>query len=439
MKKKILALVLVLALVASLAVALVACNPDGPTNTLTFGPEDSDIKFGLICLHDENSTYDKNFIDAARSVAESLQVRVIVKTNIDEDAECYDMAADLVDQGCNIIFADSFGHEDYIIQAAKEFPNVMFGHATGTKAHTEQLPNYFNGFASIYQARYLAGIVTGYELKKMQDEGRQGTPTLGYVGAYTYAEVISGYTSFYLGAKSVCPDVQMKVQFTGSWYDPTLEGEAATALINSGCWVISQHADSMGAPNVCKSNNVPNVTYNISTKAECGDSYLVGSKINWAPYYSYLIENARNNTKPAYDWTGTISTDSVVVLEFGNTVTDEVKQAVETAKAELAAGTREVFDVNNFTVTVDKANGKNVNAIVEGMAEGATTGQGHLVSYMADVDTDANYTADHQVVQTKTVNDVTITYFAESIADTLRSAPYFDLQIDGITLLNQKF
>ena len=409
MKKKILALVLVIALVASLAVGLVACNNNGgKSNTLVFGPEDSDIKFGLIALHDENSTYDKNFIDAAKAMAEELQVRVIVKTGIPEDATCYNTAADLADQGCNIIFADSFGHEDHIIQAAKEFPNVVFGHATGTKAHTEKLPNYFNGFASIYEARYLAGIVAGYKLNELKVAGKQGTPMLGYVGAYPYAEVKSGYTSFYLGAKSVCPDVQMKVKFTGSWYDPTLEGEVASALIKEGCWLISQHADSMGAPNVCKENNIPNVTYNISTKDSCGDSYLVGSKINWAPYFKELVNKVRNGAELAYDWTGTLHTDSVVVLEYGNTVSEEAKAAVAAAKQELIDGTRKVFDLSTFT--------KGGNELPH--------------DWMADVHTDPNFTNDTSVIKYDETND--IWYFAES---EFRSAPYFNVDIDGIILL----
>lgn len=407
MKKKILALVLIVALVASLAIALTACDPDkGDT-----------IKFGLICLHDENSTYDKNFIDAAQAAADKLGAELVITRNVKESEQCYQAAADLVDQGCDVIFADSFGHEDYMIQAAKEFPDVTFAHATGTKAHTEKLPNYFNAFASVYEARYLAGIVAGYELNKMIAEGKQGTPTIGYVGAYTYAEVISGYTSFYLGAKSVCPTVEMKVQFTGSWFNITAEAEAATSLIgvDNGCWLISQHADSMGAPNACAQADVPNVTYNISTKESCGDSYLVGSKVNWEPYFEYLLNCVANGETPVYDWTGDISTGSVVVLEYGNTVSEEAKAAVEAAKAKLVAGTLEVFDCSTFTV-----NGKTVT------------------SYLADVDS-SNNTADNIVKETEAiVNDTErgIVYFAESLH---RSAPYFDLNIDGITLLNSAF
>ena len=405
MKKKLLALVLVLALVVSLAVALAACDPKDK------GGDGIDLKLGLICLHDENSTYDKNFIDAAQAACDALGAELVITRNIPEGAECYDAAADLVDQGCDVIFADSFGHESYMIQAAQEFPDVMFAHATGTRAHTEKLPNYFNAFASVYDARYLAGVVAGHKLNEMKAAGRQGTPKLGYVGAFTYAEVISGYTSFYLGAKSVCPDVVMDVQFTGTWYGTTAESETAAALITAGAWIVSQHADSMGAPNACDEVGVPNVTYNVSTIAECPNTYLVGSRVNWEPYFEYLIETVAAGEKPAYDWTGTLATGSAELLAYGNNISQAIKDDVAAKMAELKAGTLRVFDCSTFTVGGDP-----------------------LTSYLADVDTDAAYTGDTQVI--KTDAETGITYFAESV---YRSAPYFDVRIDGITLLNEAY
>ena len=420
MKKKIVALALVLALVVSVAVGLAACNKgDG---TLIFGPEDADITFGMICLHDENSTYDKNFIDAARDLAEEKQVRVIVKTGIPESAACYDAAVDLVDQGCDIIFADSFGHEDHVVRAAREFPEVQFAHATGTKAHTNGVENYHNGFASIYEGRYLAGIVAGYKLNEMIKAGditAEGAK-MGYVGAFPYAEVVSGYTSFYLGAKSVCPTVTMEVRYTSSWYDEAAEKSTAEALIEDDCVLISQHADSMGAPTACEEVGVPNVTYNLATSAQCPNTYLVGSRINWTPYYAYLVDCLRNGTEIADDWTGTFATDSVKVLEFGAGVSDEAKAAVEAAEAALKAGTLKVFDCSKFTVT--KGEKLNVNATVDA--------DGHLTGYQADVNTDDAFTPDTEAIKTKDG----VTYFAES---EFRSAPYFDVRIDGITEVNE--
>ena len=366
------------------------------------------FKVGFITLHDENSTYDLNFINAAKEACETLGVEYTLITNVPEGQECYDKAAELADSGCNIIFADSFGHEDYMIQAAKEFPDVQFCHSTGTKAHTEGLDNYHNAFASIYEGRYLAGVVAGLKLNEMIENGEftAEEAKIGYVGAFTYAEVISGYTSFFLGARSVCPTATMEVTFTGSWYDETAEKEGAQKLINNGCKLISQHADSMGAPTACETAGVPDVSYNGSTMAACPNTYLVSSRIDWAPYYKYAISAAMNGEAIDADWTGTLATGSVVLTELNeNVVAAGTAEAVEAAKAELEAGTRHVYDVTTFTVD----------------------GQ-QLTSSMADVDTDPDYTPDTEAIVDG--------YFAES---TFRSAPYFQLNIDGITLLDQAF
>lgn len=375
------------------------------------GDKAESIKVGFICLHDENSTYDKNFIDAAKAACKNAGLsedQYIIKTNIPEGQECYNAAAELVDAGCNVVFADSFGHEDFMIQAAKDFPKVQFCHATGTKAHTEKLSNYHNAFASIYEGRYLAGVAAGMKLNEMIEAGKftADEAKMGYVGAFTYAEVISGYTSFYLGAKSVCPTVTMDVTFTGSWYDEALEKEAANKLIAGGCKLISQHADSMGAPTACETAGVPNVSYNGSTQSACPNTFLVSSRIDWEPYFEYAITAAMNGTAIDADWTGTLATGSVVLTDLNTAVAAEGTQdAIDAVKAELENGTRQVFDVNTFTVDGSK-----------------------LDTYKADVDTDADYTPDTEVI----VDGA----FRES---TFRSAPYFDLRIDGITLLDEVY
>ena len=415
MKKKVLSLVLALMMIFAFSVTLTGCG----------GSDDGDgaYKVGFICLHDENSTYDKNFIDAANAACDNLGVEAVIKTNIPEGQECYDAAAELVDAGCGIIFADSFGHEDFMIQAAKDFPDVQFCHSTGTKAHTEGLDNYHNAFASIYEGRYLAGVAAGMKINEMIDAGdiTADQAKMGYVGAYTYAEVVSGYTSFYLGAKSVCESVTMEVTFTGSWYDEALEKEAANKLINDGCVLISQHADSMGAPTACENAGVPNVSYNGSTQEACPNTFIVSSRIDWTPYYEYAITAAMNGDAIDTDWTGTLETGSVVLTDVNEDVAAEgTVEALEDIKAKLEAGEIKVFDVAAFTVTVDKEKNINVNATV-----GA---DGHMTGYQADVDTDADYTPDTEVIKDGA--------FLES---SFRSAPYFDLQIDGIKLLNTKF
>ena len=412
--KKILAILLAVVLVVC---TFAACGGSKTDN----GDDAKKLKVGFIFLHDENSTYDNNFMTGAEEACKKMGVEILKKTNIPESNACYDAAADLVDKGCTVIFADSFGHEDYMIKAAKEFTNVQFCHATGTKAHTEKLSNYHNAFASIYEGRYLAGVAAGLKLNEMIAAGKfkAEEAKMGYVGAFTYAEVISGYTSFYLGAKSVCHTVTMEVQFTGSWYDEALEKEAANNLISKGCKLVSQHADSMGAPTACETAGVPNVSYNGSTVSACPNTFIVSSRINWEPYFEYMIKCAQDGTAIDTDWTGTLKTNSVVLTDVNEKAAAKDTQAkIDEVKAQLDAGTLHVFDTNTFTVTVD--GDKNKNAKVDA--------DGHLTSYMADVDTDAAYTADTEVVKDD--------YFHESES---RSAPYFDVQIDGITLLNSKF
>ena len=408
--KKFLAMLLALVM----ALSLVACgeqkqpdNPDVPDD----GQQTATVKMGFITLHDENSTYDLNFINAAKEAIANLGLTdadYILKTNVPEGQECYEAAVDMVDKGCNIIFADSFGHEPYMIQAAQEYPDVQFCHSTGTRAHTEGLANYHNAFASIYEGRYLAGIAAGLKLNEMIDAGKftADEAMVGYVGAFTYAEVVSGYTSFFLGVRSVCPTATMKVTFTGSWYDEALEKEGAQKLIGLGCKLISQHADSLGAPTACENANVPNVSYNGSTQAAAPNTYIISSRIDWAPYYEYAIKAVMNGTTIDTDWTGTLATGSVVLTDLNTAVAAEgTAEAIAAATEKLEKGELHVFDTATFTV--------------KGEA---------LTSYKADVDTDADYTPDTEVVHDG--------YFSES---EFRSAPYFDLEIDGIERLDVAF
>lgn len=386
-----------------------------PRNAMTPSVEiPADFKIGMICLHDENSTYDNNFIQALRQVQKDLGLsddQVVIVTNIGEDSSCYDAAVDLAkNKGCKVIFADSFGHESFMKQAAQEYPEVQFCHATGTSGKIANIENFHNAFASIYEGRYLAGIAAGLKLNEMIAAGKitAEQAVIGYVGAFTYAEVISGMTSFYLGARSVCPSATMKVRYTGSWYDQAKEQEAATALIEKDkCVLISQHADSLGAPTACELAGVPNVSYNGSTYSAGETTFIVSSAINWAPYFQYIIETVAKGEKIDPDWCGTIATNSVVLSGVNLDVAAEgtVEKLNEVIKA-LEAGTLHVFDTASFTV-----DGKN------------------LTEYLADVDGDYKG-------ETNVIHDG---YFDESNAVDFRSAPYFDLIIDGVTNLNTNF
>ncbi len=369
-----------------------------------FAEETKTLKVGFIFLHDENSTYDANFLNAAKEACEALGVEAVIKTNIDEGEACYDAAAELADAGCDIIFADSFGHESYMIQAAMEFPDVEFCHATGTQAHTVGLANYHNAFASIYEGRFLAGIAAGMKLNEMIDSGKitAEEAKIGYVAAYPYAEVKSGYTSFFLGARYICPSATMEVTFTNSWYDEALEKEGAISLINDKCVLISQHADSMGAPTACENAGVPDISYNGSTVAACPNTFIVSSRINWVPYMKYMIECVMNGEPIDTDWTGTIATGSVELSEVNEAAAAAgTVEKIEEVKAGLEDGSIKVFDTATFTV-----------------------GGENLTSYTADVDDMGDF-----VPETEVISDG---YFHES---EYRSAPYFDIDIDGISQL----
>jgi len=395
--KKIIALLLV----AVMVLGLVACGGD---------KKDKDtFKVGFIFLHDENSTYDNNFMMAAKEVQKELNLtddQVIFKVNVPEGNECFDAAEDLVDMGCDVIFADSFGHEDFMIQAAKEYTDVQFCHATGVKAKVENLPNYHNAFASIYEGRYLAGIAAGLKLNEMISSGKitADKAKIGYVGAFPYAEVKSGYTSFFLGARSVCPTATMDVKFTDSWFDIAKEKSAAESLMSDGCVLISQHADSEGAPKACEAAGVPNIAYNISTISMAPNTAIISSKINWAPYFKLMIQSAQKGEAIPTDYCGTIETGSVELTELNEKAAAAgTQEAIDAALAKFKAGELKVFATDTFTV------------------KGAA-----LTEYAADINGD--YKPDEGV------NVIKDGYFNESDAAAHRSAPYFDLDIDGITI-----
>ena len=397
--KKVLAVVMAIALIVT---SFAACGGNDKADAKS-------VKAALICLHGDKSTYDKNFIDAFKAACANKGLTVddyTIVTDIPEGTECYDQAADLA-ESYDLIFADSFGHEPYMIQAAKEFPEVEFCHATGTQAHTAGVANFHNAFASIYEGRYLAGVAAGMKLIELYGdaEGKvsDANAKIGYVGAWPYAEVISGYTSFYLGVKSVVANATMEVRYTNSWYDETAEKTTALALIDNGCKLISQHADSWGAPTACEERNIPNVSYNGSTEDAGPNTFIIASRINWTPYFEYIIDCVQNDKAIDTDWTGTIATGSVEITALGAAAAKGTQEKLDAVMAGLKDGSIKVFDCSTFTV-----------------------GGKALTSFIADVDDAGDYIPETEVVETANG----ITYVNESAK---RSAPYFNIIIDGIT------
>ncbi len=414
--KKIISLLLVVVMLLGCSAMFASCGK---------GKDPSEVKAALIALHGTSSTYDKNFIEAFETACKNKGLKednYTIITDIPEGTRCYDEAANFADEGYDVIFADSFGHEAYMLQAAEEFPDVQFCHATGTTAHTENVANFQNAFASIYEGRYLAGVAAGLKLLEIYgDDITAEEAKVGYVGAWPYAEVISGYTAWFLGVRSVVPNATMEVRYTNSWYDEPAEMATANALIEAGCKLISQHADSMGAPTACETAGIPNVAYNGATGKT--DTFIIASKINWVPYFEYMLDCVINGEDIATDYTGTIETGSVVITELGTAAAAGTQAKLDAVKAQLKAGTLKVFDCSKFTV-------KNAKADTSDFSKAAAITMdenGKLTSYKADVNSDDKFTPDTEVIKT----EGGITYFAES---EFRSAPYFDIIIDGITI-----
>ena len=392
--KKIVSLVLVLAM----ALICSAAFAEG-------GIPADQIKVGYIYVGDENEGYTAAHYEGAKEMAATLgldmNTQVIVKWNVPETEEAYDAAVDLAEAGCNIIFANSFSHESYVMQAASEYPDVQFCHATGFQAASSGLSNMHNYFTAIYEARYVSGVVAGLKLNEMIADGTitEDTCKIGYVGAFPYAEVISGYTSFFLGVRSVCPSATMDVKFTNSWASFDLEKEAAEALVAQGCVLIAQHADTTGAPTACQALGVPCVGYNVSMNEVAPDSALTSSSNNWGIYNTYAVKSVIDGTPIDVDWCQGLAQGAVLITELNEkTIAEGTADKVAEVEAAIIDGSTHVFDTTTFTVGGEKLE--------------------DLIANNADYAKYEAYASDG--------------YFHES---ELASAPAFDIAIDGITML----
>lgn len=362
----------------------------------------SDVKVGIIYIGDENEGYTAAHMAGIDEMMKALGLsedQVVEKTTVPEDESSYDAAVDLAEQGCNIIFGNSFGYETYMIQAATEYPEVQFCHATGYQAASSGLSNMHNYFTAVYESRYVSGVAAGLKLNEMIAEGKitEAEAKMGYVGAFPYAEVVSGYTSFYLGAKSVCTSVTMEVQYTNSWGDMSGEAEIAAKLIDDGCVLISQHADTTGAPTACEEKGVPCVGYNVDMTTVAPNSALTSASINWAPYYTYAVESVINGTAIDTDWCQGYAQGANRITALNEAVIAEgTADKVTEVEEALKSGSLHVFDTKTFTVS-----GSSIE---------------DLIAQGGDYEKYAAYVSDG--------------YFHES---ELASAPAFDLRIDGIT------
>lgn len=429
--KKLIALVVCIAMVLS----LVACST-GETATQpaatdapavdTTDPADTtepadntakELKIGIILVGDENEGYTYAHIEGMKTAMANLGIadnQIIWKYTIPEDEKCYDTAVDLAEQGCTIIFSNSYSHQTFMVQAAEEYPDVTFCPATGDTANVCGLANVVNLFPHTFESRYVSGVVAGMKLKELMDAGTVTDPYIGYVGAYPYAEVVSGYTAFFLGIRSIVPEAHMDVLYTNSWFDMTKEAEAANTLMSKGCVIIGQHADSTGAPSAVQaaldSGKVAySVGYNVDMLSVAPDAALTSAQNNWSVLYTDILTAFMNGEEVAHDWTGGYDEGAVMISALGNSCAAGTAEKVAEVEAAIQAGTLHPFDTTTFTV--------------EGNA---------VETVVFDFSTmNSDYSAVQYVGEQ--IECIADGYFHES---EFRSAPYFQLRIDGITELS---
>lgn len=434
--KKVLALLLVLVLAIGM---FAACGTDSgnneetkdtANNATTEGGNDETkpseengnntegktLKVGMICIGDENDQgYTYNFIRGKEAATEALaakgiNVEWVIKYNKGENDDCTNANIECAEEGCQLIINNSYGHEPFMLKVAgkSEYKDIQFIGCTNCGSRSDGLENTHNAFANIYEGRYVAGVVAGMKLQEMIDNGdiTAEQAVIGYVGAFSFAEVISGFTAYYLGAKSVCPSVTMKVQFVGSWSDATEEANAASALCDAGCVMISQHSDNTTPATMAQTKGAFHTGYNNDMTGVAPDASLIGTRIDWAPYFEYAIETVFNGGTIDQDWCKGIADGSVVMTTLNEKICAKgtAEKVAEVEKA-LKDGTLQVFDTSKFTV------------------------KGETVTHAFALDTDGDFTPDAE----EAVFDGA---FHESY---FQSAPYFTLQIDGIEWLNSAY
>ncbi len=428
--KKIIALLAVLTMVFALAACAAPAATTEPAVTATEAPaaeateapaaeatEAPALKIGVILVGDENEGYTYAHIEGIKGAIAALGIaddQVIWKYSIPEDETCYDTAVDLAEQGCTIIFSNSYSHQSYMVQAAEEYPDVMFCPATGDTAAVCGLPNVVNFFPYTYESRYVSGVVAGMKLKELMDAGTVTDPHIGYVGAYPYAEVVSGYTAFFLGIKSIVPDAHMDVIYTNSWFDMTKEAEAANTLMSMGCVIIGQHADSTGAPSAVQAKLdagevAYSVGYNVDMLSVAPTAALTSAQNNWSVLYKDILSDFMSGATMKHDFSGGYNEDAVQISALGESCAAGTAEKVAEVIAALKDGTLHVFDAATFTV-----------------------GGAAVTPAPFDFST---MNADYTAVQYPGPTEECIVdgYFHES---EFRSAPYFALRIDGITELS---
>lgn len=390
------------------------------------------LNVGAILIGDETEGYSEAHIKGIEAAKKTLEakgakVNVSYEKKVPEGNEVKTKVETLTSAGNNIVITNSYGHQDAFGEGQFDVtahPTVDYISMTGDRACLSDAANYHNAFNATYQSRYIAGYVAGLKLEEMVNSNSipaasltaNGDIKLGYVGAFNFAEVVSGYTGFFLGVQSVVPNVVMDVKYVNSWWDHDAEKSAARDLIANGALIVSGHADSTGAPEACEEayksgTTVFNVGYNVSMLEAAPSCSLTSATNDWSVYYTHAFFNKITGAAIEKDWSQGYENGAVAITKLNYkcfaTSKDELDNKVKARAGQVRDGSVKVFDCSKWTVDGE-----------------------HLDEYYI---TDSWST----VIGTQCIKtDNNCTFFDESNASQVRSAPYFDVRIDGITELN---
>ena len=306
--------------------------------------------------------------DIARRAAEAKfghKIKVTTVENIPENADAERVVRDLAQQGNKLIFATSFGYMNSVLKVAKEFPDVKFEHATGYKT-AENVANYSGRF---YEARYLAGKLAGATTK---------TNILGYVAALPIPEVLQGINAFTLGAKSVNPNVEVRVVWTSAWYDPGKESDATKSLIGQKADVITHHTNSSAVAAACEEAKIPVISYNTSMKRAAPTMLLGGVIQIWDSFYEGRIQAVMDGTwKPQSVWGG-VPEHMVALVDIAKTTPQSVVNDIKATTEKM-----EKREFHPFTGPIVDNTGKEVLKAGQVATDSDLLTMGYLVEGVA--------------------------------------------------------
>lgn len=332
------------AVAAAASLIVAACGgSDSASDTTQPASEGADVKVAVVYLgvpDDKGWTYQHE--QGILQLEEELGVEVKRVENVIDNADSEATFEALAAEGYQLIFATSFGYGAPMAKVAAKYPDVCFQWATGAKfLLTKDGGGEFADFASVpanlgtyfgaaEEARYLSGIAAGKATKNNK---------IGYVAAFPIPEVLRGINAFTLGAQSVNPMATVQVTWTKTWFDPTIERQAAESLLDAGVDVMAQHQDTTEPGLAADAKGAKWVGYNSDVKEAAPNAWLTAPTWNWGPFYAKTAKAVAGGTCPNDEYYGNMQDGMVTLASFGDSVDADTQKLIEDKKAETIAGT----------------------------------------------------------------------------------------------------